>query len=100
LAKATLKLGKNEDDSELRRVVGTLKTELKLMEKALQDAKDLERENNPALAAAEKEAQDRAKRLKEQAERLPDDVRQELIDRMKNVFEKGTDEDVKKVLSD
>lgn len=56
MAVASLKLAKNEDDSELIRVVGTLKTELRLMEKSLQDAKDAEREANPAIAAAEKAA--------------------------------------------
>lgn len=38
--------------------------------------------------------------MKEEAERLPDDVRQELIDRMKSVFGTGDADKVKKLLED
>jgi hypothetical protein len=100
LALLSMKLSKNEDNSDLRKQVGQLKTSIKVMEASLVEAKAAEREANPAAAEAEAAALARAARLKEEAERLPDDVRQELIDRMTNVFSTGDTEKVKKLQAD
>jgi predicted nucleic acid-binding Zn-ribbon protein len=99
LAKLQFKLGKNSDDQDLINQVGVLNTKINLMKKTLLDAKAAEKEANPAAAEAERIAQERAAEAKEKAERLDDDIRLELINKMKRVFATGDEVNIKALLT-
>jgi colicin import membrane protein len=78
------KMEKNREKDEkklaaINKTLGELKFSLGLMEQTLADAKAAEREANPELAAQEELAKEIALQKKEEAERLPDDQRNELI---------------------
>lgn len=81
-----LALGKDKENTELQKRAGTLKSEIQIMKDQLEAAKAAEREANPAAAAAEAEALARKERQREEAQRLPDDIRLAILEEVDRAF--------------
>jgi len=82
--------------------MGKLKSSVQIMKQQLEASKEAEREANPAAAAQEAAALERAERAREEAQRLPDDIRLVLVKEITERFnaEKDSGKKVKQYIAD